>query len=150
VDLSNAGILNVAFKVPHRYLLPDAIAEECGGPTTDELVEAGAVIVSLTEQHIALVADYSGRFKGPSRKDLFALSYSKIEGHLLLTSDKPLRSAAESERVPVHGVLWLLDELVSASVLSGAEAIVALNKMRDTGSWLPVNECEIRIRRWSK
>jgi predicted nucleic acid-binding protein len=82
--------------------------------------------------------------------DLLALSYSKIEGHVLLTNDKSLRSAAKTENVPFHGVLWLLDELVSENVLSGADAMVALNKMRDTGSRLPAEECEKRIRRWSK
>jgi len=150
VDLSNAGILNLAFRLPHRFLLPDAIASECGHPTEDELVQAGAQIVSLSSKHIALVADYAGRFKGPSTNDLFALSYSKIEGHVLLTGDKSLRSAADAENVPVHGVLWLLDELVSGTVLSAADAIVALNRMRNTGSWLPADECEKRIRRWSK
>jgi hypothetical protein len=66
VDLSNAGILNLAFRVPHRFLLPDAIAAECGHPTEEQLVEAGAVLVSLTSEHIALVLTYSARFTGPS------------------------------------------------------------------------------------
>lgn len=149
VDLWNGGILELVMRLPHKFLLPDVIAEECEEPPGELLLSMGFTSVSLDAQEIELVTEYGSRFGQLSVKDCFALAYSKIHNHILLTGDKSLRIAAEKEQVHPHGVLWLLDEIVSKNILSGPEAIDALNKMRDTGSWLPAEECEKRIRRWS-
>ena len=150
VDLWNGGILKLVLRLPHKFLLPDVIAQECEDPPGELLLSLGFTSVSLDVEEIDLVTDYSSRFGQLSARDCFALAYSKIHGHILLTGDKSLRIAAEKERVHPHGVLWLLDEMVSKKILSGPDAIEALNKMRDTGTWLPAEECEKRIKQWSE
>jgi predicted nucleic acid-binding protein len=130
--------------------LPDAIASECVTPTVEELLRAGAKLVSLTGYHVELVEVYAKKYKGPSVADLFALSFSRTEGYTLLSGDKKLREAAKEERIPVHGDLWLLDELISEGLLAKSDAIVALESMRENGARLPAAECEKRIRRWGK
>jgi predicted nucleic acid-binding protein len=130
--------------------LPDAIASECVTPTVEELLKAGAKLVSLTPAHVELVEVYAKQYKGPSVADLFALSFSRTEGYTLLSGDKKLREAAKKERVPIHGALWLLDELISEKLLTKSDAIVALKNMRENGARLPAVECEKRIRRWSR
>jgi len=150
VDLWNGGILQLVLRLPHKFLLPDVIAEECEEPPGELLLSLGFTAVSLDVEEIDLVTDYSSRFGQLSVKDCFALAYSKVHGHILLTGDKSLRSAAEKERVDPHGVLWLLDEMVSKNILSGPHAIEALNKMRESESWLPLDECEKRIKAWSR
>ena len=150
IDLYNGGVLNLAFRLSHDLLLPDAIAHECVTPTLEELKNAGATLISLSAEHVALVETYSTKYRGPSIADLFALSYSKTEGRTLLTGDKKLREAATKEKVPVHGDLWILDELISEGLLTKADAIVALKNMRENGARLPADECQKRIRRWGK
>jgi len=130
--------------------LPDAIAAECVTPTVEGLLKAGGKLVSLTPAHVELVDLYAKQYRGASVADLFALSFSKAEGYTLLSGDKKLREAAKKEKVPVHGVLWLLDELISEELLAKPDAIVALKKMQENGARLPAVECEKRIKRWGR
>ena len=113
-------------------------------------MKAGGKLVSLTPAHVELVDLYAKQYRGASVADLFALSFSKAEGYTLLSGDKKLREAAKKQKVPVHGVLWLLDELISEELLAKPDAIVALKKMQENGARLPAVEFEKRIRRWGK
>ena len=63
-------------------------------------------------------------------------------GASLLTGDRHLRAAAEQEGVPVHGTLWLLDEMVRLAVVSPRLAAQALERMLERGSRLPLDECQ--------
>jgi predicted nucleic acid-binding protein len=130
--------------------LPDAIASECESPTQEDLLNAGANLVSLTPEQVALVADFAVKYPGASTADLFALSYAKAEQHTLLTGDKKLRTAAKKENIATHGVLWMLDEMVSGGLLQKVDAIAALEAMRGSGAWLPEDECEKRLKEWNK
>jgi hypothetical protein len=70
---------------------------------------------------------------------------SRTEGAILLTGDSKLRKAAQASGVKVRGVLWVLDELVDASLLLPAKAAEA---RRDGGAFLPQDECDKRITKW--
>jgi len=67
---------------------------------------------------------------------------------VLLTGDAHLREAAKSEGVDVHGVLWVLDELVAQSILTPPDAATSLQRITAAGGWLPRMESEDRIKRW--
>lgn len=148
LDLSNAGLLEVILRLPHEFLLPDVIAEELKEPSGQRLVELGYTPVSLSGEHIGRVTDFAERYRRPSRVDLFALAYARVHECILVTGDAALRTAAEAEGVDVHGVLWILDDLVAQNILPPAEAANALDRMIASGSWLPQEDCSERINRW--
>ena len=148
VDLWSAGILENALRLPHDFLLPDVIAEECKEPPGEYLKSLDIVSVSLEAEHIDSVAILVEQYGQPSLSDLFALTYAKAHVHMLLTGDGPLRAAAENEGVEVHGVIWIVDAMVQQNILSPADAATALERMIEAGSWLPRDECQDRIRRW--
>ena len=50
--------------------------------------------------------------------------------------------------MPVHGTLWLLDEMVRLAVVPPRLAAQALERMLEHGSRLPLNECQERLERW--
>jgi hypothetical protein len=60
-----------------------------------------------------------------------------------------LRDLAETISLETHGVLWVLDEIEAAELLSHAELATSLQKMLDQGARLPAHECEQRFVRWS-
>ncbi len=95
-----------------------------------------------------IVEDLSKKYSAPSRNDLFALAIAKSRGLTLLSADKALTNAARKEKVLVHGTLWVLDQLVSESIIAGSIAADALDKIRDAGAWLPSRECADRLKRW--
>ncbi|MFP4502617.1 MAG: hypothetical protein ACLFTT_16610 [Candidatus Hydrogenedentota bacterium] len=94
------------------------------------------------------IVELARKYPRPSRPDLSALVFASAEGIPLLTGDRALREAGEEEGVEVHGVLWLLDEMVKNEVLSGAKAIAALQRMLKSGSRLPQSDCQRYIQTW--
>jgi predicted nucleic acid-binding protein len=67
----------------------------------------------------------------------------------LLTGDADLRRAAEMESVEVHGLLWVLDELVAGRQLSPNRAAAVLQELlKNPRARLPKAECNARLERW--
>ena len=52
--------------------------------------------------------------------------------------------------MPVHGILWVLDELVRIEIISTFEAADSLERMLEAGTRLPESPSEERLRRWRK
>jgi predicted nucleic acid-binding protein len=63
----------------------------------------------------------------------------------LLTGDKKMREIAEEMGLEVHGSIWVIDELISSNLVSPDKAIVLLEQLMATNSWLPRNEIDKRI-----
>ena len=83
-----------------------------------------------------------------STNDLFAFFAARREQAILLTGDGPLRRVAEQMRVEVHGIFWLLEQMVAYQILSPAKAAQALRKMRKQGSRLPDDLYAQYLARW--
>jgi hypothetical protein len=49
----------------------------------------------------------------------------------------------------VKGTLWVMDELVARDALADSEALEALRKIQESGSFLPQADCRMRIEKWS-
>ena len=63
----------------------------------------------------------------------------------LLTGDKKMREIAEEMGLEVHGSIWVIDELVGSNLISPDKAVMLLEQLIVTNSWLPKNEIEKRI-----
>ena len=94
------------------------------------------------------VASLLDRYRSVSTNDLFALVLARTLGATLLTGDRHLAQVASLERVPVHGILWVLDEMVRSAVVTPLRAAQALEQMLTQGSRLPRAECQQRLQRW--
>jgi hypothetical protein len=66
----------------------------------------------------------------------------------VLTVDRPLRTAAEVEGQTVHGVRWVLDQLVEQAVIRPPHAAGALDAMVQQEVRLPEDEVQERVYRW--
>jgi predicted nucleic acid-binding protein len=72
------------------------------------------------------------------------------EKGILLTGDLPLRQEAERRKVSVHGLLWILAQMIGAGKLEPPAAAKALRIMMAKGARLPASECERLLRGWEK
>jgi hypothetical protein len=72
------------------------------------------------------------------------------EKGILLTGDLPLRQEAERRKLSVHGLLWILAQMVGAGKLQPQAAAKALRIMLAKGARLPAPECERLLREWEK
>ena len=68
---------------------------------------------------------------------------------MVIAGDGPLRDAAETEGLEVHGVHWVLDELVEHGHITASRAAAGLEVMLQEGSHLPAGPVEKRLVLWS-
>lgn len=78
----------------------------------------------------------------------------KLEA-MVLSSDKAVRNYAKSQSIEYHGLLWIFDQLVAASLIKNADAVKSLtelvrkNIIYQNNSDL-MNEINNRIKVWMK
>lgn len=149
IDLHTGKVLASFFKLPYRFVTPDAIIAELLEPEGKLLIEFGLRQEELLGVQILEVMRLTSAYRQPSVNDLFALVLAKGLYAPLLTNDKNLRKAALQEEVTVHGTLWILDEMVRLLITSKQQASDALMMMKEKGSRLPQDECDKRLSEWS-
>src|SRR5690606_3227487 len=90
------------------------------------LTDLGLTVVTLRPQQLAAIPPLSSLYPRASRRDLSALvvahDLDAAGGATLVTGDGALRKAAETEGVPVHGTLWLLDRMVDGGLVTASHA----------------------------
>ncbi len=149
VDLYLGGLLDDLFRLPFRLFTADVIVAELLEPDGEELVERGLSVGELNGTQVREVFRLASRDHRASTNDFFALVLARSLGATLLTGDKYLSGVAQEEGVPVHGVLWVLDELVRLQVTTPLAAAEALRRMLTAGSRLPRAECQKRLKEWA-
>ncbi len=150
VDLHKGGVLRELFGLPHVFAAPDVIVEESLTPPGPLLTELGLISLEASGSEVLEVSKLAGKHRRVSSNDLFALVLARSRKATLLTGDKNLRALAEADGLPVHGTLWVLDELLRCSLISAEQAVASLLAMLRTGSRFPEDECQSRLKRWSK
>jgi predicted nucleic acid-binding protein len=148
IDLYAGEVLYAVFHLPLTLSAPDVIIAELLEPDGKMLVERGLLPIELSGADVQRAYDLTGTFRRVSVNDLFALVAAETHMATLLTGDKHLRTAAERLGISVHGVLWLLDEMLHSRVLTHTQARWALERMLQRGRRLPRDECERRLMGW--
>lgn len=148
IDLAIGEVLVEFFYLPHRFASPDVVITELHNPRGSYLTELGLQILHLDGSRVEDVITLRARHKALSIPDLFAFVASRHHNAILLTGDSRLRQLAQEQGLAVHGTLWALDELVRFEVIASAEAARALNKIIESGSYLPNKACQARLKRW--
>ncbi|MCK5323684.1 MAG: hypothetical protein KAJ45_06035 [Desulfobulbaceae bacterium] len=80
--------------------------------------------------------------------DCSCLYLSRKVSATLLTGDAALRRVAEQNDIPVHGILWVFDEMVDGGIISKQEARDKLFELMELNPRLPAKECQKRIKAW--
>ena len=148
IDLDAGGLLGRVFDLADAWVIPDLVAEELRTLDVDLLVEFGLEVQTLIGDQLNEVVALATAYPRPSPQDLATLVVARDEGRILVTGDGALREAAEAEGLEVHGMLWLLDRMVSEAVLTPPEAGRCLRLIIHHGSRLPDDEVDRRLRRW--
>lgn len=149
-DAVNGGIVHEMFRLPFIFVTSDLIAnKELKHPPFSEFEREGLVKEELSGPHVGEMIRIRSSRKILSIYDISAFLLARDQKLILLSADDALRKFAKAEGVEVHGILWILDELIRHKILSNAEAIAALQQIRAHNSYLPKKECEDRISLWS-
>jgi hypothetical protein len=149
IDLENGGILVEVFRLPYQFLIPDLAIQELIRPRWETLAVLGLEARELAAGQMVELSRLRQAYRNLSIIDLAAFLLAKALDVTLLTGDWRLSELASSNGLSVHGVLWLLDEMVHYQALMPGQAATALRRMRAQGARLPSDECEKRIKNWS-
>jgi predicted nucleic acid-binding protein len=150
IDLREGGLIATAFRLPFEWLIPDVVFAELSEADAQALELHGVQVRELPPEQVLEVQRLAALYRRLSAVDLFTLVLAQSLSLILLTGDGPLRKAAEAEGAEVHGVLWLLDQLVESRLLSPQEAVAALIRMVEGGSRLPIDAVEERLMCWGR
>jgi predicted nucleic acid-binding protein len=152
IDLFQGGITEAALALPIHWMLPDLIYNEMHTPA--ELVEAFNAVTVCSLGGAQVLRLHALRQDKQLRRltvnDLSAFVLAEEKGAILATNEKDLRKLAEAHDVECHGILWVLDMLVSLGRIETMEAADALRRILANGSWLPKDECNRRMARWGR
>ena len=107
IDLKRGSLLEASFRLAFRFIVPDLLYErELKNWGGEDLIRLGLVVEALDGEGVALALAYRKRMPALSLPDCFALALAQIRSWILLSGD---------------GVLWLLDKMHDAAVVSIGE-----------------------------
>jgi len=149
IDLENGGILIEVFRLHFRFLIPDFAIPELIRPRWETLQALGLEAHELVAEQLIELAQLRQTHRNLSIIDLAAFLLARMLDATLLTGDWRLIELANAKRLSVHGVLWLLDEMVYSQALTPVQAATALRRMLEQGARLPADECKNRLSSWS-
>ena len=149
IDLNNGEILADVFRLPYRFITSDFAIDEFVSPSWDTLEKLGLQTHELVPESIYELIRLKQIYHQLSTIDLASVLLAKALKANLVTGDRRLHDLGNSMGLSVHGVLWILDELVSEQVLTAAQAMIALQKILDRGARLPKDECQKRFKSWA-
>ncbi len=149
-DAVKGGILHEMFQLPFVFVTSDIVASrELKNPSFSEFQKAGLHQDELSGIQISRIDALRASHKALSVSDISVFLLALDQKMILLTGDEALRKFAESSGIQVHGILWILDELIRKGIISKRGASQALQQMIDRGCHLPKKECDERFSRWS-
>lgn len=151
IDFQLIDRLQLPFRLAHVYCMSaDTMREELTDPPAlcNTLCALGLRLLEIDQTELEMVIDFGALYPKLSTYDRIALAIAKCRGYILLTGDRPLRTAAMAQQVEVHGTLWVVDELLQANCITQREYIAVLQSFLDDTSGkirLPMAEIHRRI-----
>ena len=152
IDLRKGGLLAVFGKLPYRLVVPLPVREseilDFSEAQWQALDAAGLITHDLTPDEIAQALALKARHPALSANDCFCHVTADTHAGILLTGDRLLRNVASDDGLRVHGVLWVIDELLAARACSSCTLIRALRSWQsDVAVFLPHDEISNRLDR---
>ncbi len=154
IQFAKRELLPKMFKLAFQFAVPDLLFNEeligLGVFSRQDLLGFGLRVETLDPEAVAVAVavSYQSRRPALSLVDAFALALARREGWVLLTEDRIMQRFARSEGISHHDILWVIDNISTAGILSAAQVIVALEAMRDDPRCpVPKRELALRLRR---
>lgn len=152
IDLHKVGLIGRMLLLPFQFQV--ALPVQANELLTISPVEwaafaeAGLLTVDLDPSLVGEAFRLRTAHAALSPEDCFSLALARAtQGALLLTSDGKLRTVSASYQVEVHGILWVLDELIRYGLCDARTARACLEAWRDDPLvWLPRAEIAARLR----
>jgi hypothetical protein len=150
IDIERADLTARLFALPHEFVVPDLLYDRELAPHDGaDLVARGLRIEDLSGAEVQTAAHVRRENGALSLPDAYAFSLAQGRGWTLLTGDGLLRALAQRAQMPMHGVLWLFDEMEVHEVCSAGDLHTGLTTLSEHPRCrLPRVEMNARLRRY--
>lgn len=151
IDLEMTELIAPFLSLPFEFWIPDLTFAELRSFSAQDkqrLIHSGLQIKELNGPSLQQVLLIHRDHPVLSWQDVtsFVLARQTPES-ILLTSDKRLRSYAETQHVEVHGLLWVIDQLEHHQCLTPAVLLSAIEIWQnDPTVRLPAKELQKKIK----
>ncbi len=135
IDLRKGRLLTALCSLPYQLVVPLPVRK------SEVLDDQGMLTYDLTPDEVPQALTLKQHHRALSASDCFCLVTALAHRGILLTGDAPLRRAATEKELSVHGVLWIISELVVAKSCPISLLIEALQAWQsDETVFLPPDE----------
>ena len=154
IDLRKTSLLDAFLLLPYELLIPNTLFEEellkFTAAQKRALVHGGLKVVDLPGEGVLRARQVATALPHLSIHDGFAYALAESRpGSILLTGDSRLRQFSDKQKMKVHGVLWVIDELYSHACSTTETLLKALQSMAvDPTVRLPPKELAAYIKRY--
>lgn len=155
IDLCEVQLIPAFFGLPLAFHTTQLILSELETEQILQLhpfIENSSLYVRhLSREEIENLDTLSLHSRKLSRQDLSVYFYAREIGDcMILTGDNRLRKEAQRQGFEVHGILWVLEQIVNHQLLPPKEVASALLDLMLVNAWLPVKECMELLERWKE
>ena len=154
IDLLKADLIEPFFQLEYELHVSDLVANEVqeeNAADLDAFVRDGKLKKKTFDfEELMAIQLLEVQHKALSVPDCSCLYLSQKLSATLLTGDAPLRRIAEQNKIPVHGLLWVFDELINHDRISRKTASAKLKHILSVNPRLPAKECNKRLLKWRK
>ena len=154
IDLLKTDLIEPFFQLEYELHVTDLVVNEVHEDNADQLdifVQNGRLIKKIFDfEELIEIQLIEVQHKALSIPDCSCLYLSEKLSATMLTGDAALRRIAEQNKITVHGVLWVFDELVKHDLISCQTAAEKLNYLMTVNVRLPAVECKKRLKKWKK
>lgn len=154
IDLLQADLIGPFFQMENEFHITDFVRAEVQEKNVyhlDTFIQNGKLIKrTFGFEELVQIQLLEEKHHALSIPDCSCLYLAEILSATLLTGDGALRRIAGQNNIPVHGILWVFDELVKQNLISPRTAHQKMKKMMSLNPRLPVDECNKRLIKWKK
>ena len=153
IDLLLIDLSEEFFALPIEVHTTDFVAGEIKNEKTakfnDHIGERHIIVHKLTAKELGQLFVLKESYKSLSLSDCSCLFLCSELSATLLTGDNKLRKTAQSQDFPVHGILWVFDQLVKNKMLEEGEGAQKLKNLMDINPRLPQEDCIKKFEKWN-
>jgi hypothetical protein len=152
IDLERCALQERVFALDARIVVPDLLYErELRNYNGEELRRLGLRVEGLTGEELQVAQALRIEAPAITVPDSLALALARERNWILLTGDGTMRALAVDQRVICHGVLWLLDQMEQAAVVTFQQLDTGLRQLAGHRRCrLPRHEIDDRLRRYEE
>ena len=154
IDLRKTSLLDAFLRLPYELLIPNTLFEEellkFSAAQKKALLRGGLKVVDVPGEGVLRARQVARELPHLSIHDGFAYALAESRpGCILLTGDRPLRAFARRQRIEVHGLLWVIDELHVHKISTTGTLHTALQVLaNDPTVRLPQQELATYVKRY--